>query len=252
MIRAAHRGPTDGTLVAIGFARRPLTQAAGSKTESKEISVMRTPSLVLLTALVLPAACVEPPGAPAAAAETAIRQAEDDDGPGQFESVEYMGDACEGTAETSFSPDRQVFTSIFSDFVAAVGPDTPPEQASRGCLLLARVNVPEGWSYTLESVDYRGFAGLEGGVTATRDAMYLISGNPVHTTPTATFRGPISDDYNDADVGPDAPIDFSRCGEGQDLWIAVQTGADNQRRPRRNGQLTVDSLDVELKWRRCE
>ena len=159
---------------------------------------MKTAPFALLTALVLPAACAPPPGAPdqpAPAEGSTFAQARAaDDQPGKFERVDTLGDACDdGSATSAISPDGQAFTTIFSKFVAAAGPNTPPEQASRGCLLLARVEVPAGWQYSVESLDYRGFVALEDDVTAKRSSLYIISGKNAKVPPPVEFEGEIEE-----------------------------------------------------------
>ena len=59
-------------------------------------------------------------------------------------------------------------------------------------------------------------------------------------------------DYSQEDVGPDAPGPWSPCGGGQMLWMASQIEVDNHGHRGAGGQLTVDSIDTELQWRRCQ
>lgn len=212
---------------------------------------MRKIPLALLTAL-LATACTAPPDDQSPEQKVAKAAAAAPAGAGSIEGVTYTGTGCEGSATTSLSPDKQVATSLFSAFVASVGPGSPPEAATRNCLVMMQINVPSGWSYSLESVDYRGFTALEREVTASRQALYMISGSPVHVTPPARFTGEIEDNYNHSDVGPDAPGVWSPCGGGQVLWIATQTEVKTGGRQGRAGQLTVDSMDTELQWRRCQ
>jgi hypothetical protein len=206
--------------------------------------------LVLLIAAFLPAACTQAPGGPSerAAANATAAPGEG----GTIEGVEYHGTGCEGgSAVTAVSPDNLAVTSTFSDFVASTGDGTTPDDASRNCLLMMKIDVPQGWSYSLESVDIRGFANLPAGVTATRKSLYLISGSAVHTTPTARFKGQISNDYNDADVSPEKPGEWSPCGGGQMLWIGTQIEIAGKNRDA-GAVLSIDSIDTELQWRRCQ
>jgi hypothetical protein len=209
---------------------------------------MRKTSLALLTAL-LSAGCMAAPASPTE--QNTAKAAAPPPGAGFIEKVDYTGTGCEGSATTGISPDKQAVTSIFSDFVASSGPGAAPELATRNCLIMMDVKVPSGWQYSLESVDYRGFAGLERDVTASRQSLYVISGSSVHVTPVARFKGEINDDYTHGDVGPDAPGRWSPCGGGQVLWIATQTAVNTGGRER-SGQLAVDTIDTELQWRRCE
>jgi hypothetical protein len=208
----------------------------------------KTP-LVLLFAALLPAACAQAPG-DAGPPERALGRATAAPGEGgSIESVESHGTGCEGTAASAVSPDHQAATTVFSDFQTSTGEGTAPEDASRNCLLMLNIKVPEGWSYSLESVDIRGFANLPRGTTATRKSLYVISGSPIHVTPPARLKGPFSNDYNDGDVSPEKPGEWSPCGGGQVLWVATQADLDGSGKA---AVYTIDSIDTELQWRRCQ
>jgi hypothetical protein len=213
---------------------------------------MRKTSLVLLIALMPAVSCMPATDRGTAAPERVLGVTAAPAVAGFIESVEYRGTGCEGTASSAFSPDRQVLTSTFSTFVAAAGAGTDPDTATRNCLVMMTINVPPGWSYSLESVDHRGFVSLQAGVTASRRSLYLISGSPIHITPTARFAGEITEDYVAPDVSPEAPGQWSPCAGGQLLWVATQTEVDNGGNDAGEGQLTVDSIDTELQWRRCQ
>jgi hypothetical protein len=175
------------------------------------------------------------------------------DGRGVIERVEYFGDGCpEGSATSALSEDSQVVTSLFSGFQAGIGPQSEEGGQSRGCVLQVHVRVPRRWSYAVESVDVRGFVLLEDRVSAERNAVYWIGGTSPRATPPGTWTGPFEDDYTQSDVGPEAPLAWSPCGGGQNLVIAAQLNLDNQGNPEGTGLATIDSIDTELQWRRCE
>jgi hypothetical protein len=217
---------------------------------------MRKTSLALITALLATACTAAPEGqiptqqhVAAAAPDGASAAAPA--GAGSFESVKYVGTGCpDQSATVAFSPDRQVATITFSAFVAEAGPASDAEDVSKNCLLIAEVNVPQGWQYALESVHHRGFAGLEEQVTATRQSVYAVSGSPVQATAPAQL-GSDDDDFIHEDIGAQTPGVWSSCEGGQMLWVATQAEVNNKARPDREGQLAIDSIDVELQWKTC-
>jgi hypothetical protein len=172
---------------------------------------------------------------------------------GGLESIESAGTGCDPSGTTTaISGDKQASTTIFDAFVAAADPIVDPEEASKNCVLIVHVKVPAGWSYSFENVIYRGFAGLQRRVTASRRSIYLIAGSPAHVTDPAEIDGPVDDDYQHDDISPEAPGEWSPCGGGQLAWIATQTEVDNHGNDNRTGQITVDTIDTLLRWRRCE
>jgi hypothetical protein len=214
---------------------------------------MRKISIALVSALLASACAAAPEDRTATEQTTSKATVPAPPGSGTIESVSYEGTGCEsGTTTTAISEDGQAVTSIFSAFVAAAGGATPAAQAKLNCITMMQVKVPAGWQYSLESIDYRGFAGLGAEVSASRQSLYVISGSPVHVTPLARIKGEFSDNYEHNDVSPEAPGVWSPCGGGQMLWIATQVEVNNGNRAAREGQMTVDSLDTELQWRRCQ
>jgi len=208
--------------------------------------------LALLTAL-LATACTAVPDDQSITERQVAEAVAAPEGAGFIDKVEYAGTGCPpGSTTSGISPDKQAVTSIFSAFIADKGGASNPEAAKRHCLVMMEINVPAGWSYSLESVDYRGFAGLQGEVTATRRSLYLISGSPVHVTKPATLKGVLDDNFTHPDVGPTAPGVWSPCGGGQVLWVATQIEVNNSARPSRTGLLALDTVDTELQWRRCQ
>lgn len=211
---------------------------------------MRELPLALLTAL-LATACTMAPQEETAAQQGA--QVVAPVGAGFLQVVDYTGTGCpEKSTTNAFSPDMQVVTSIFSSFIAVKGGTSKPEEATRNCILLMEVSVPSGWQYSLESVHYRGFAGLEGEVTASRRSLYLISGSPLHVTAPVSFKGAMDRDFTHEDVSATKPGVWSPCGGGQVLWITTEIAVSNSARPSRTGQLAMDTIDTELLWRRCQ
>jgi hypothetical protein len=112
------------------------------------------------------------------------------------------------------------------------------------------VNVPAGWSYNLDAVDFRGFAGLDAAVTGHRQATYLVRGGRPHATAPVAFPGGAeAGDYAQRDVDANT-LGWSPCGGGQDLWIGVSLALQSGD-PTANATLNIDSIDGELSWKEC-
>jgi hypothetical protein len=83
------------------------------------------------------------------------------------------GSGCpQGTAAVAVSPDNTAFTVTYSDYLAQVGGGAAPTAFRKNCQLNLIVHVPQGFTYAIASVDYRGFAYLQPGASGTQKASY--------------------------------------------------------------------------------
>jgi hypothetical protein len=218
---------------------------------STSCSSLRSVAVAAVTVgLALCGACSEPP--PSVSTEQALLPQAKAAGPGQPTKVEYLGDGCsESDAKFALSPDGEAFTVTFSNFLAAAGPVQEPGQAVRGCLLRVGVQVPAGWSYALRSVDTRGYAALDEGVSATRSPLIYIEGTSPQLPPPSRLEGKLDDDFEARDLGDDSKLRFSPCGQARELFLAT-TVAVEPGKAGGSGVVNVDSIDGELAWRRCK
>jgi hypothetical protein len=173
-------------------------------------------------------------------------------------NISYAGSGCPaGSVAGNTSPDRQAFTLLFDSYIAEVGPGIPLNQKRKNCQLNIDLDFPSGWSYTIFSVDYRGYVALERNVKGTQQSSYYFQGQGRTATLKTVMNGPIDQNYQIRDtLGLTATV-WSPCGAQRALNINSQLILDNARAPRASGLLTTDSIDGELKlvygiqWQRC-
>jgi hypothetical protein len=172
-------------------------------------------------------------------------------------SMSYSGTGCPaGSATIVFAADRSVFTVLYSVFTAEVGEGIAAEEARKDCKLHFKLKTPKGWSYSIENVDFRGFAFLDEGVSASLESSYHLSGEGPMRTDAVEFLGPYADDYSHRDAFPDAMLS-SRCGGGKNVQITTRLRMSSTGAPAAPGMLTVDSVDgtfsqtYRLSWKRC-
>jgi hypothetical protein len=171
---------------------------------------------------------------------------------GVIEGVDFFGEACAGSAAAAVSPDGQAATSTFSDFVASTAPGSAQDDRRRSCLMQLRVRVPAGWSYTLNGAQVRGFVSLEPGVAGHRHSRYVMPGDD--RPPSVGNDWPasgIEDSFQADDFGPGKRLAWSPCGKGQRMWIGTEIGVDDSDEADATGQVAIDTIDVELGWKRC-
>ena len=173
--------------------------------------------------------------------------------------VSANGSGCpDGTAEVSVSPDNKAFTVAYSHFVAQVGPEAKPTDARKQCQLSLNVQVPEGYTYAVASADYRGYARLEEGASATETAYYYFQGESHTTRSGHEFSGFMDKDWQISDKVEVQSMSFMPCGEKR--YLNVNTELRVMRGwspPQTTSFITMDSSDGNLEtiyrvsWSKC-
>jgi Domain of unknown function (DUF4360) len=167
----------------------------------------------------------------------------------------YGGNGCpNGTASATVSPDGQSLSIIFDQFVTEAGPGTGKTLDRKSCNIAIPVHVPNGFSISVFSVDYRGFVSLPAGATAQMSAEYFFAGM-VGPRFAQAFRGRVDQDYLfNNQLGVQAMV-WSACGA--DVNLRVNASMMLRNTSRQDALATVDSADVSsgiiyrLQYRRC-
>ena len=172
-------------------------------------------------------------------------------------AITYAGSGCPaGSVAKNISPDKQAFTLLFDEYVAEAGPGVLLAAGRKNCAINIDLDFPQGWSFTIFDVDYRGYVLLDRNVTGTQKSSYYFQGG---TGPSlaATLYGPQNKDYHYRDTLLVTAEVWSPCGATRSLNINSQVRVDNTRNRFAQGLMTVDSIDGQLthiyglKWRRC-
>jgi hypothetical protein len=169
-------------------------------------------------------------------------------------SINYGGSGCpQGSVGTSFSNDRTSFTLIFDQFVASTGPGVAIGEGRKNCQINVNLNIPGGWSFSIATVDYRGYVQLPAGMTAEQKSIYYFQGEVAQASSGSKFVGPISKDYLSRDTIPLTAVVWMPCGR----VVPVNINAQVRLMGRGQGQITTDSIDgkvrqiLGLQWKRC-
>jgi len=174
-------------------------------------------------------------------------------------NITANGSGCPiGSVGSDISPDAKAFTLTFSDYQAEMGPGIPLSESRKNCQVSVAMNIPQGWSYTLLKVDYRGFATLDPGVIGQQRSTYYFQGASGRTNSGSLFTnmyGPYSKDFIVSDDIEIQDLVWSPCGVTRSLNINTEVRLQGPRGSR--GYITQDSIDGELtqtyliSWRRC-
>jgi hypothetical protein len=171
--------------------------------------------------------------------------------------VAMAGSGCRpGTADVAVSPDNTAFTAIYSDYLAEAGPGIATTAGRRNCQLNVLVHVPQGFTFAITKVDYRGYGLLQQGAVASQRANYYFQGMSESTYTNHPVAAPLDDNWFVSDEVPIASVVWHPCGELRNLNIntelRVSKGTSTQA-----SFLTMDSVDGSISttyhfsWQRC-
>ncbi|MBI3295484.1 MAG: DUF4360 domain-containing protein [Deltaproteobacteria bacterium] len=160
--------------------------------------------------------------------------------------LRYSGTGCPaGSTSSLFSPDGEVLTLLFSDYVAS------PNEI-RSCAIDFELSYEPGWAFAVYRTDLRGYATAESGASALQDVGFRIGNGPYHLFATQTLRGQYDSNYFFRYVVGGSDLSFSSCPSTQQR-IKLRTSL----RTLGNAVMTVDSIDgsveqqYRIAWKRC-
>jgi hypothetical protein len=170
--------------------------------------------------------------------------------------IAYGGTGCpQGTVGHSLSADRTTFTLLFDAYIASSGPGIPVTENRKNCQLTIGLHTPPGWSYTLFTIDYRGFVQLAPGMSAEAKSTYYFSGETSQVSGRTRFAGPIARDFLVRDAVLVLTQEWSPCSTSSQLNMNTQFRLVDAGVTR--SQITHDSTDSKaefimgLQWRHC-
>lgn len=172
--------------------------------------------------------------------------------------VTYGGTGCkDGSVAVDLSSDYEAMTLIFDKYEAQIGGDAESSKKRRFCQILVDLDFPAGFSFTLVSLDYSGYASLDYGVNAEQKSTYYFQGfakDERFSFKTKLF-GVLDQDYDRRDVLEMAA--WSPCDKKRGLNIVTTLQLDNRKNKHGEGLITLDSIEgvvkekYGLRWRKC-
>jgi hypothetical protein len=166
----------------------------------------------------------------------------------------YGGNGCpQGTASATLSPDNTELSILFDAYTAeAYGAKTVDRKT---CNLAIPVRVPQGYSFSVIAIDYRGFNALPRGASSSLNVEYFFAGQRGPRF-TRNFVGPVTDNYTVSNrLGVEAVV-WSACGAETTLRINTNVMARTNYQ-QEQAMASVDSIDLaagliyHLAWRQC-
>jgi hypothetical protein len=171
--------------------------------------------------------------------------------------VAMAGSGCRpGTADVAVSPDNTAFTAIYSEYLAQAGSGVPSTEGRKNCQLNVLVHVPQGFTFAIAKVDYRGYGLLQRGATASQRANYYFQGMSQSTFTNHPIAAPLDDNWIVSDEVPVAALVWHPCGEMRNLNINTELRV-SRGTATETSFLTMDSTDGSIAttyhfaWREC-
>jgi hypothetical protein len=189
-----------------------------------------------------------------------------------IQNIQAVGSGClPDSYAASISPDGQSFSLLLDHYEAAISLQTPVAQQT--CQFIFNFHVPLGWTFSLITADYRGFAYAELGTLLSQQALYSFEGSrrpeqrrehkteERHSFRPFEIKGPYNDNYTlhqelDSRAAPWSPCNAS---ESQTLTMTTSLSARSLRgNSNLQAQISLDSLDGNIMaqnfkfgWKRC-
>ena len=177
------------------------------------------------------------------------------DGPTLGEPV-YNGSGCPlGTASAALSPDFTALTILFDNYAASAGGASRKVMDRKTCSIAVPVNVPQGKSVTLFTIDYRGFNSIPRGAYVTFTADYFFAGG-IGPQLEKRWDGREENSYILRTELPIEAIVWSECG--QEVILRANTSVmARTNRSYDEVYTAVDTADIaagliyHLQWKDC-
>ncbi|KAI8901552.1 hypothetical protein BC833DRAFT_617477 [Globomyces pollinis-pini] len=170
--------------------------------------------------------------------------------------ISYGGTGCPAnTVSISMAQDQQSFTLIFDQFVATSGAGTTAKEHRKNCQVNIDMRYPQGYSYSVTTVDYRGFVGIPAGLNAIQRTNYYFAGQTEQIDSKSIFTGPFNQNYLIRDTIDVSQKVWSPCGSV--VRGNVNAEVRLQGDVTKTGQITVDSIDGKVQqtfgisWKTC-
>ncbi|MGP3984232.1 DUF4360 domain-containing protein [Streptomyces sp. KR80] len=178
----------------------------------------------------------------------------------EIELATVNGSGCKkNTTAVAVAPDNTAFTVTYSEYLAQVGVGAKPVDFRKNCQLSLVVHVPQGFTYAIAKVDYRGFAYLEKGATGMEKANYYFQGSQETVPRTHTFDGPYNDNWQASDAIDVAELVWAPCGKKRNFNINTELRVDKgtSDTATTTSFMTMDSTDASVStiyrfaWKQC-
>jgi len=133
------------------------------------------------------------------------------------------GSGCSaGTITVEEAPDNTSFQVTYRNFVARVGPDARPTDIRKNWQVNLLIRVPQGYTYAIAKVEYKGSAELASGVSGLVRANFYAAGDPPMPYVTRSFNGPYNSLWQATDIRDEAHLIWAPCGQARTVNLNTE------------------------------
>lgn len=174
-----------------------------------------------------------------------------------IESISTGGPGCPdpGSVATVISADRTSFLVIFDDMKL----ENPPGPAIKNinCVAGVKLHIPNGWQFSIATIDTRGYAYLSPGIRGRQTSQYFFAGNPLSTQYHSTLHGLYDGQYTFTDDIPFHSVVWSPCGGSAVFAINTSLNLNAVQNPNGLAYFNTETIDgkfrkiVHWEWQHC-
>lgn len=168
----------------------------------------------------------------------------------------YGGPGCPGgSASITLSPSEDALSILFDSFIVEAGGVTGRMFDRKSCNITIPVQVPQGYSLAIFTVDYRGFNGAPAGGMTRLSSEYFWAGVRGPRV-TRTMAGGAPQNFTVTDQLLASTLVWTPCGASVNLRVNTDMFVQSNRRYDQ-AMSSVDSVDLtsgliyHFQWRRC-
>lgn len=161
-----------------------------------------------------------------------------------------------GSLTYELTEDKLTFTVYFADMILQHAPHGPTLQTTQ-CTAALNLHVPQGWMFSVATINTRGYVNIPAGVSAEELSNYSFAGVPFMLMPHSALLGPRNENYVFTDQPGIVSSVSSPCGMNAILNIETRMILNTAGNPNKDALFTVDQVDgkfvkvFHITWRKC-
>lgn len=181
----------------------------------------------------------------------------------KIKSIAYRGTGCpQGSVFTNISPDKEIFTVSFNQFVVSKNGALTPYRQTKNCLLSIVFKKPRRLSFSLFSYALQGASDLQENVLAKQDVLIrTLEQSYKKPKRQMIIKGPYDDEYERTEEFDLRRLSWSSCNKKRaklTIKTKITVAPFPKKKNHQSGFMSVDQVEgfvkqkVGILWRDCQ